>query len=64
MRYDAGVENYLSVLDARRALYAARQGVIRQKASEIKAKISLYKAVGGGWQEDRENPKASASTKG
>ena len=48
MRYDAGVESYLSVLDARRALYAARQGVIRQKASEIKAKISLYKAVGGG----------------
>jgi multidrug efflux system outer membrane protein len=64
MRYDAGVENYLSVLDARRALYAARQGVIRQKADEIKAKIALYRAVGGGWTEDRSSPIKSAATEG
>lgn len=48
LRYDAGVENYLTVLDARRQLYAARQALIRQKMSEMKARISLYKAVGGG----------------
>lgn len=48
LRYDAGVESYLNVLDAKRQLYAARQAVIRQKASKIKAQISLYKAVGGG----------------
>jgi multidrug efflux system outer membrane protein len=48
LRYDAGVESYLNVLDAKRQLYSARQGVIRQKASEVKAKISLYRAVGGG----------------
>lgn len=47
-RYDAGVENYLAVLDAKRELYSAEQNLILQKAGEINAKISLYKALGGG----------------
>lgn len=48
LRYDTGVENYLTVLDARRELYAARQGAISLKDAQIKAKIALYRAVGGG----------------
>lgn len=43
LRYDTGVDNYLTVLGARRELYAVRQGII----SLENAKIALYKAVGG-----------------
>jgi outer membrane protein TolC len=60
LRYNAGVESYLSVLDAKRQLYAARQEVIRQKAAGLKAKISLYKAVGGGRQSLPADTKAKA----
>lgn len=48
LRYDTGIDNYLTVLDARRELYAARQGIISLKNDKINAKIALYKAVGGG----------------
>lgn len=48
LRFDTGVENYLSVLDAERALYGARQNYIQQKAAQINAKIDLYRSVGGG----------------
>jgi len=48
MRYDAGIENYLAVLDSKRELYTAQQNLILQKAGEINSKITLYKAVGGG----------------
>ena len=48
LRFDTGVENYLSVLDAERALYSARQNYIQQKAAQINAKIDLYRSVGGG----------------
>lgn len=51
LRYDEGVENYLSVLDARRERYNAQKGYLRLKAAEITARIQLYKAVGGGRQE-------------
>jgi len=47
-RYDAGIENYLTVLDAKRALYEAQQALIVQRGQEISGKIALYKAVGGG----------------
>jgi multidrug efflux system outer membrane protein len=48
IRYQNGIENYLTVLDAKRELYRAEQGIIIQKAAEMQAKINLYQALGGG----------------
>lgn len=48
LRYDAGIDNYLAVLDAKRELYTAEQNLIREKLQEILSKVALYKAVGGG----------------
>lgn len=50
MRFRAGVDNYLSTLDAQRSLYAAQQGLITVRQAELANKVTLYKALGGGWQ--------------
>ena len=49
-RYDVGVDSYLNVLDAQRSLYSAQQSYISTKLLRETNAISLYKALGGGWQ--------------
>lgn len=48
LRYRAGLEGRLEVLDAQRQLYAARQTQLDLKREEIGNAVSLYKALGGG----------------
>ncbi|WP_155803395.1 efflux transporter outer membrane subunit [Bordetella sp. FB-8] len=48
-RFDSGVDNYLSVLDSQRSLYAAQQGLIATRLARLDNQINLYKALGGGW---------------
>ncbi|KIX11730.1 efflux transporter outer membrane subunit [Dethiosulfatarculus sandiegensis] len=47
-RYTIGIDNYLSVLDAHRALYQQQQILITLKLSELGNRINLYAALGGG----------------
>lgn len=47
-RYEKGIDNYLSVLDAQRSLFAAQQGLISLKLAERVSKLQLYAALGGG----------------
>lgn len=56
-RYTGGLESFLSVLDAERALYAAEDGVAESETSATVNLIVLYKALGGGW-----SPGSSSST--
>jgi len=51
LRYRAGVDSRLEVLDAQRQLYAARQAVLDLRKEEIANAIALYKALGGGLEE-------------
>jgi multidrug efflux system outer membrane protein len=48
-RYTSGLENFLSVLDAQRALYAAEDDQARSQTNAIVTLIAIYKALGGGW---------------
>jgi NodT family efflux transporter outer membrane factor (OMF) lipoprotein len=48
-RYTSGLENFLSVLDAQRALYAAEDGVAQSETNLMVSLIAVYKALGGGW---------------
>lgn len=48
MRYRAGVDSRLEVLDAQRQLYASRQALLDLRREEIANAIGLYKALGGG----------------
>ena len=49
-RYKNGIDSYLGLLDAQRALYAAELDLINTRFSESSNRVALYKALGGGWQ--------------
>lgn len=48
LRYRAGVEGRLELLDAQRQLYAARQSLLDLRSAEMSNAVALYKALGGG----------------
>lgn len=50
-RYDAGQDSYLVLLDAQRTLYAARQSLVATQLAEQANRVTLYKVLGGGWNE-------------
>ncbi len=47
-RYTKGIDSYLSVLDAQRSLYGAKQGLIALRLARIANQVTLYKVLGGG----------------
>lgn len=49
-RYSAGVGNFLDLLDAERSLYSARSGLITTRLLRESNALTLYKALGGGWE--------------
>jgi multidrug efflux system outer membrane protein len=51
MRFQGGIDNYFAVLDSQRTLYAAQQGLVIVKLSRLQNLVTLYKALGGGWNE-------------
>jgi len=52
--YDKGIDSYLSVLDAQRSLYAARQGLVSLRLAKLVNDVRLYAVLGGGWQSEPE----------
>jgi multidrug efflux system outer membrane protein len=50
-RYHAGRDSYLNVLDSERSDYAAQQGLISVRMAEQQNRVTLYRALGGGWLE-------------
>src|SRR3984957_8882832 len=51
-RHAVGSNSYLEVLDSERSDYAARQGLITTRLAEQSNRVTLYKALGGGWGEE------------
>ena len=51
-RYDAGLDSFLTLLDARRAAYGARQSLVTTRLAQQANQVALYKVLGGGWRED------------
>ncbi len=50
-RYKAGRDSYLVLLESQRTLYLAQQTLIVTRLSEQTNRVTLYKALGGGWLE-------------
>ena len=48
MRYDEGIDSYLSVLDAQRSLYGAQQSLVGIQMLKLVNQIRLYAVLGGG----------------
>jgi len=54
-RYNTGLANYFEVLDAEQQLYPAEDALAQTQRDQLLAVVSLYKALGGGWNlTDRE----------
>jgi multidrug efflux system outer membrane protein len=52
MRYKAGVNSYLEVLDAESRQYSAELEVARARRDLLLAHVDLYRALGGGWSDE------------
>lgn len=63
-RYRAGAETLLALLDAQRTLYAAQDLSVQLRMARLQARVSLYRAMGGGWQEPRCTGVAPAADEG
>jgi outer membrane protein TolC len=50
IRYQEGFADYQRVLDAQQALFGQQQRYVQNKGLAIRSLISVYKALGGGWQ--------------
>ncbi len=46
-RYVKGIDNYLSVLDAQRSLYAVQQGLVALRLAKLSNQARLYAVLGG-----------------
>ncbi|GLO15685.1 hypothetical protein PPUJ20028_42710 [Pseudomonas putida] len=53
-RYAAGAETLLSVLETQRTLYQAQDQQVQLLLSRLQGSIALYKALGGGWQTEKQ----------
>jgi len=50
MRYRGGTTTYLEVLDGQRSLFDAELTLAEAQGAEYQSLVSLYRALGGGWQ--------------
>jgi NodT family efflux transporter outer membrane factor (OMF) lipoprotein len=57
LRYREGAAEYLTVLEAQRTLFAARDQLSQYKLARLEALIGLGKALGGGWQSQAPSEK-------
>jgi len=48
-RYERGVDGYLTKLDAQRSYASARQTLVSVLLSRQSNRLTLFKALGGGW---------------
>ena len=49
VRYEAGVTDFLAVLDAERELLAQRDQFVQAQVGTATALVAVYRALGGGW---------------
>ncbi len=59
MRFNTGIDNYLNVLIAQNALLNARLNLVALRLAQQQNEITLYKALGGGWEAEN-TPVAAA----
>jgi multidrug efflux system outer membrane protein len=61
-RYQAGSVDFLTLLEAQRTLYAARDQFIQYKLARLQALVGLCKALGGGWNQQPVQPAPGPTT--
>jgi len=56
LRYRSGLSAYFEVLEAQQQLFPAEIGLAQTRRDQLVAVVSLYKALGGGWQAEAGAP--------
>ena len=51
-RYAAGKASYYELLEAQQQLFPSELSLARTQRDQLLALVSLYKALGGGWQDE------------
>ncbi|MBR0670403.1 efflux transporter outer membrane subunit [Neoroseomonas soli] len=51
LRFRSGLDNYQAPLDSQRQLFTAQQELIALELQRLQNRVSLYRALGGGWNE-------------
>ena len=49
LQYTAGIVDFISVLDAQRTLFSARDQLSQTRLARLQAVVTLFRALGGGW---------------
>ena len=60
--YSNGLASFINVLDAERSLYQAEDALVQSDKAVTQNLISLYKALGGGWEKTRAAVATRAGT--
>ncbi len=61
IRYKAGVQDFISVLDAQRTLYSAQDQLSQTRLARLQAAVTLFRVLGGGWA-DAPTPAAAVGS--
>lgn len=56
LRYTGGLANYYEVLEAQQQLFPAENELAQTIFNQLLASVQLYKALGGGWNDDDFQP--------
>jgi outer membrane protein TolC len=62
LRYQAGNQDFLTLLEAQKTVYVARDQFIQYKLARLQSLVGLCKALGGGWTQPQEPTVADPST--
>jgi len=54
-RYKGGYSPYIEQLDAQRGLLSTELALIQARADQLNGAVSLFQALGGGWEITRVN---------
>jgi multidrug efflux system outer membrane protein len=57
LRYVGGLSRYFEVLDAQQELYPAEFELARTRRDQLLAIVALYRALGGGWNQESPPPR-------
>jgi len=63
VQYREGLVDFQRVLDSQRTLFAQQEQLVAVQGGVMQSLVSLYKAMGGGWQAGREKPLLDAPTR-
>jgi multidrug efflux system outer membrane protein len=64
LRYSEGATLYLEVANAEQSLFIAQLAYVTTQSQLFQSYANLYKAMGGGWEAETEQPVGKQSYRG